>query len=918
MSKRNLRSVAMTSVAAIALLAGTAAAQGASDDVASHTGAPAELAVEFNIAEQALGSALTEFARQSGQHLLFSPTLVEGRTAPALQGEMTPATALSALLAGSGFETRQTRSGAVLITASAASEAGEAEVQPVPETDEGEGEEPDADARGVQGARTEDAAASEPVERDVIVVTGTNIRGVYPASAPVDIYTAEEIALTGATTLERFLETLPQNVNSLSVNAANFGPGEGNGLNGGGIDLRGLGVGTTLVLLNGKRLTSPDGQSPDTSLIPLSAIERVEVLTDGASAIYGSDAIGGVVNFILRDDFEGFSVGATYGGATRGGQDRFQADFAAGTSWGTGSGVVSYAYEAQSDLDVGERDFSSNAPGPQSLIPNEEKHGFLASVDQGLGDRTRVTGSVFYSVRNSEPQSISATRQVSNTQEQEQWFVSTGVEYRIARDIYFQVEATYLDYILERFRDEPARDRQDFRVQGGTAFDFMAKLDGSLISLPAGDLKFSLGGGYFEQEFVSDFVRLPNPIELNARDRESSFGFLELFAPLVQPSQGIEFINRLELNAATRYTEYSDFGGAWTPRVGILWSPVETLNLRTTFARSFRAPTLSELNPDSLFAQIFPLAPLGLPDPFSDDGSSVLFSWPVGLRDDLTPEFADTVTLGFDYEPDLFDGLRISATYYNIDYTDRLGFPAGLQVALFNADEFAFVFNTSPTLDDFREYTDLVTTPSQLRDSTGLITDPSDPEQLFNVATVFYDGRRDNLSQSVSEGFDISVGYDHSTTLGDHSYGLQMTRTLATEQRSSSEAPVIDLLGTVGNTATVKLRGFAGIRRGSLSGRVNLNYVDDFTNPSVDPEESVDSWTTIDLNIQYQFDDHQNSIINGASAFISVNNLFDTDPPLVSQQDFFGLDGLRTPVGYDPVNANPVGRFITVGISKSF
>src|SRR5262249_31132695 len=150
-----------------------------------------------------------------------------------------------------------------------------------------------------QSAAPGDEGASEQ-----IVVTGTNLRGAYPRSSPVQTYSAEDIARTGATTTDQFVRTLPQNLGTrteFAVGAA--GARHLEGVN--SVDLRGLGVGTTLTLLNGRRMALASvGQAVDVSLIPVSAIKRVEVLTDGASAIYGSDAIGGVVNFVLRDDFE--------------------------------------------------------------------------------------------------------------------------------------------------------------------------------------------------------------------------------------------------------------------------------------------------------------------------------------------------------------------------------------------------------------------------------------------------------------------------------------------------------------------------------------------------------------------------------------------------------------------------------------
>src|SRR5262249_36335468 len=143
----------------------------------------------------------------------------------------------------------------------------------------------------------------------------------YPASAAIDRYSASEIARTAPGTVrsEQFVDVLTQNL----ARPTQYGPGatveaSREGVN--GIDLRGLGVGTSLVLLNGRRLPlASQGQTVDVSLIPLSAIGRIEVLTDGSSAIYGADAIGGVVNFELRRGLNGSETQFDYGGVTDGG-----------------------------------------------------------------------------------------------------------------------------------------------------------------------------------------------------------------------------------------------------------------------------------------------------------------------------------------------------------------------------------------------------------------------------------------------------------------------------------------------------------------------------------------------------------------------------------------------------------------------
>ncbi|MHC9085727.1 TonB-dependent receptor [Luteimonas sp. RIT-PG2_3] len=168
-----------------------------------------------------------------------------------------------------------------------------------------------------QAAFAQDASTSTDTKTlDRITVTGSNIpRTTTETASPIQIISREQIDRTGKTTVGEYLQ-------SLSVDGAGSVPKSfGNGFAGGGsaISLRGLGAGSTLVLLNGRRLApfglADDGQKvfTDLSTIPLDAVERIEVLKDGASSIYGSDAIAGVVNILLRKDFTGTVITGSYG-----------------------------------------------------------------------------------------------------------------------------------------------------------------------------------------------------------------------------------------------------------------------------------------------------------------------------------------------------------------------------------------------------------------------------------------------------------------------------------------------------------------------------------------------------------------------------------------------------------------------------
>jgi len=173
-------------------------------------------------------------------------------------------------------------------------------------------------------------AGAPPQALDRVVVTGSHIAQTeVEGSLPVQVITRGEIDRSGVTTVEQLLERVPANVNAVQA-AQSIGNQTQPGL--AAANLRGLGAGSTLVLLNGRRLSNYafNGEAVDLNTIPLAAIDRVEVLKDGASAIYGTDAIAGVINFILRKDYRGLTAAASLDVTQHGGGNAGQASLTAG------------------------------------------------------------------------------------------------------------------------------------------------------------------------------------------------------------------------------------------------------------------------------------------------------------------------------------------------------------------------------------------------------------------------------------------------------------------------------------------------------------------------------------------------------------------------------------------------------------
>ncbi|MFC5476783.1 TonB-dependent receptor [Massilia suwonensis] len=200
-----------------------------------------------------------------------------------------------------------------------------------------------------QGTTTGTAEESQPVAK--VYVTGSNIRRINAETAsPVQVITRDEMVRGGATSLTEVLKGISANVGGISEDrTGGFSAGASS------LNLRGIGSQATLMLINGRRLApyaQPEFQTTfvDLNSIPVGAVERIEVLKDGASAIYGSEAIAGVVNIIMRDSFEGVEIGGSVGKSSRGDGQQVRSTLSAGFG-----SLVDNHWNAYATLDVRQR-----------------------------------------------------------------------------------------------------------------------------------------------------------------------------------------------------------------------------------------------------------------------------------------------------------------------------------------------------------------------------------------------------------------------------------------------------------------------------------------------------------------------------------------------------------------------------------
>jgi outer membrane receptor protein involved in Fe transport len=228
-----------------------------------------------------------------------------------------------------------------------------------------------------QNATPAQSSQNQPQTLQTIVVTGSHIRRVdLETDNPVVAISAQQIQATGALTLGAVVQKLPVITGGVTNPSINNGGGAGSTL----VGLRGLGASRTLILVDGQRVISADLNS-----IPAAAIERVEVLTSGASAIYGSDAIGGVINFILKSNYQGAQVSLAYGISDHSDGERKGANFMFGQTSDKGSILAGVSYNHFDPILQSNRKFSANVETVTTVDNHAQRQGVAATSFNLLG-----------------------------------------------------------------------------------------------------------------------------------------------------------------------------------------------------------------------------------------------------------------------------------------------------------------------------------------------------------------------------------------------------------------------------------------------------------------------------------------------------------------------------------------------------
>jgi iron complex outermembrane receptor protein len=733
--------------------------------------------------------------------------------------------------------------------------------------------------RSVRAGDTE-----SPLEE--VVVTGTYIRGVAPSS-PVITLTSVDIENSGASTAGEVLRELPESfaggqqstigTNGLGPyqNLANFSYSDS-------ANLRGFGSDSTLVLINGHRVPVTGLQnSVDISAIPVPAIDRVEVVTDGASALYGSDAVGGVVNFVLKKDYAGAESRAELGIPTNGGgfSQRYGQLF--GTTWEGGSVLVSYQYRDQQGLYGSQRDWYTG-PNPMSLAGSIHQNSAFFDASQQVNSNLRIFAEGLYN----RTTSFGVVTHLSGGTD---YLTTVGYTYNatvganliLPHDWKVDITGTTGADRFDHFDTEPSVNFTENIVPTNRLSIGEALGEGPVISLPSGDVRAAVGAGYRSERLVSE------EFDPATASRHIEYGFGEVTLPLIGAQTARTGAQELLLTLAGRYEDYSDFGTHFSPLVGLLYEPLQALRLRGTWNRSFHAPSLFQKY-SPYYALLFPVeAPTG--------GPTVALI-PAGGNSALQPETAKSFTVGADYQPPEMRTLQLSATYFNIRYSNRITQPITNPTAVLGDPVYAALItpNPSPALQQ-----SIISGANPFINITGAPYNPA-------LVSAIIDDRYRNVSEQWVRGVDIRLKYSLDSDLGQFTPFFNGSY-LQLRQKLTDTSPEQTISGLVYYPPKYKIQGGLNWSRSSLAGTAIINYVPPENDNLLATPRRVGCWATLDLQGSYSIVRSQ-SMFSGISFRLSVLNVLDKRPAYLAQD----------PLGYDATQASPLGRVVKIGLIKQW
>jgi iron complex outermembrane receptor protein len=876
--------------------------------------ADAQMIVHFDLPSQPLARSLTAIGTATNTNVGFTASQVAGLLAPPLKADLTVDGALQRVLAGTGLRPRHLNDHTILIASAESPRTTSAEVK-LSSNKALEAEPYDQ----LNAPRTEAAANSTdnspPVDdrkKDLeeIVVTGSHIRGIENKTNPLLTIDQAQIEQSGYSSTQDLFQSLPQNYSSGPTTQAGFlGTGGNNSEFASAINLRGLGASSTLVLLNGHRLApAVTGTEVDVSAIPLAAIDRVEILTDGSSAIYGSDAVGGVVNIMTKKDYDGAETSVRYGSVTAGSRKEETFAQTLGTSWSSGNVTATMQYQNHSALAASDREFASAVPSPSDLLPDDHSYAGVLTARQDLTDHVQAYADLLWSKR-SFNENIGSTVVPgavdfeNNSGNSEALNIATGVRYDFTSSWSAELNALYAnqDSDITQITNGafyPTPSAVFIRaIFDEKSIDFL--LNGKIAQTGGGNVGVAIGASYRVENPGYHFYENGTALEDQHPDRNVKAFYGEIYAPIFGERNSKPLLYALDLSAAVRTDEYSDFGRTTNPRVGLRWSPVSSLSFRGSYGKSFRAPTEAEI-----FQGLVPIVYIySFANPSGPGTVPVIVS---SASKPLTAERAKSTNFGVEYRPANIQGLDLTLNYYDIRYADRIVQVFPPFSALQASNVYGQLITHLPNDAAAQAYlaSAIASGATYQGDFTGMGT--AGVRYAFDAGIL-------NASLVRQSGFDFVGSLVSAFAAGDLAFRLNASYIDKIETSYTPGASFANLVNTYGNPPRWRSRATVSWATKGWEASSAVNFIGSYVNTSAVGNPPVSSWTTIDLGARLHVEAYLSGPEwKGVTIGANVLNALDRNPPYVTSSSTLAQ------INYDPSNASPLGRFVSVELRKKW
>ncbi|WP_454798752.1 TonB-dependent receptor domain-containing protein [Novosphingobium lindaniclasticum] len=826
----------------------------------------------YNLEAGALGDALQAVSRLSGREIIFSSESVIGRNAPRLEGTYSADEAVRRLLSGSGLKV-QFRPNVILI-----------------------------------GGRQEGTAGEpqSPALNTDILVTASRIKGA-PSPSPMIVTSREQIQEAGVTDLGSFARTLPQNFGGGQNPGVVGNPGQSENTNGSStMNLRGLGPDATLTLINGHRIAyDAVSQGVDIAAIPLIAVDRIDVVTDGASALYGSDAVGGVANVILRRDYEGLLTSARFGAATDGGDVEEQLSAVTGKRWGSGGVMIAADFLHSSEIRASQRSYTQKMDGTATLLPAQRQFSAVLSGHQQIASALELEIDAQFNARKSQacnPFLATAGCLTSGNaidRRVRSFSISPSLRLKLSDAWEARLTATHGESRTKVYTRAFSAGNLSAQYYPDYANDLDAVdlgFEGPVFKAPGGEARVAIGGGFRKVTLTVDSRQVSGGVTsqtyLFEQKRDTFFGYGEFLLPLVGPSNAFAGMQRLSITGAARYEHNQGFGDLATPKVGVTYSPIEDVTLSATWGRSFKAPTLYQVGqplqgylvPGSLFT---PSGPGGAP--------AIILN---GGRPDLKPEKARTWTATLAVSPRTVPGLKAQVSAFDILYRNRVVTPIANLLSAFSAQyaNLTELYPSQATIADL-----VASLPGGLINQTGAPYDPT------SVTAIVDDSLRNAARQRV-RGFDLSLAYSVDLDSRDKLEFEGSGSYLESRQALGPGEPEIEKAGRIFNPPHWRGRGSLAWTRENVRIGAIASYIGGTTDDRRPVLRKVDSFTTLDITARVSSKDEHGAFAN-IDLTLAALNVLNEKPSVI-------LVSSAASYPYDSTNNSVLGRTVSLTISK--